>query len=274
MITKLSKLTYNKKNENYIKDQVLMQLIEENIKIQKANDLNVGISNEQMQKAISEIEKQQKLEAGHFARILKSKQISKESWEQKIKTDLMWQIIIKQEILPKVQVQEFEIEEAMNYLAKDSERNKFKLAEIYIPIYSSNGKSNKTEVEKLALKLEQDIKNKGNFTEMVRQFSRSNSASKDGQLGWIEENVLNENVLNELKQITKNDITKPIYIGNETSGGFYIFQLQDTVTELHVDNQTRQEIENFIYITKLSIGSKQYLADLYKNSFIEFTNTY
>jgi peptidyl-prolyl cis-trans isomerase SurA len=252
-----------------------MHLIEENIKIQKANNLNIEISNEQMKKAISNMEKQQKLKAGHFARILKSKKISKESWKQKIKADLIWQKIIKQEIMPKIQIQEFEIEEAMNYLAKDSKHSKFKLAEIYIPIFSTNSKSNKKEVEKLALKLEQDIKNKGSFTEMVRQFSRSNSASSNGQLGWVEETVLNEAILNELKQTTKNNITKPIYIGNKTSGGFYIFQLQDIKTEQNINDQTKREIENFIYMNKISIKSKQYLADLYKNSFIEFnTNTY
>ena len=176
--------------------------------------------------------------------------------------------------MPRINVEEFEIEEAMEYMAKDSESFKFKLAEIYIPIYTANNKSNKNEVEKLVLKLENDIRNKGNFIEIVRQFSRSRTASKDGQLGWVNEKLLNDAILKELKQTSKNDITKPIFIGNETSGGFYIFQLQDLKKEININEQTKRSIENFTYMNKVNVESKQYLSNLYEDTFIEFSAEY
>ena len=58
---------------------------------------------------------------------------------------------------------------------------------------------------------------------ILHLYCLSDSSKTGGRLGWIKENSLSKKILNELKKIKAEQITKPIVI----PGGFLILYIKD-----------------------------------------------
>ena len=65
--------------------------------------------------------------------------------------------------------------------------------------------------------------NSNNFKAAASRFSLSNSANNGGEVGWIKETLLSENLNSILKKINKNEITEPI----KYSSGYLILRIND-----------------------------------------------
>ena len=65
--------------------------------------------------------------------------------------------------------------------------------------------------------------NESGFKNAANIFSISNSSKFGGDLGWINETQLNENLLNQIKSLNIKQLTKPIQVTN----GYLIIKLND-----------------------------------------------
>ena len=81
--------------------------------------------------------------------------------------------------------------------------------------------SNEKLLDKYNLILK-NIENSG-FKNSANIFSISNSSKFGGDLGWINETQLNENLLNQIKSLNIKQLTKPIQVTN----GYLIIKLND-----------------------------------------------
>ena len=68
----------------------------------------------------------------------------------------------------------------------------------------------------------QNIENSG-FKNSANIFSISDSSKFGGEIGWINQNQLNDNLLKEIENLNIDNLTKPI----QTSGGYLIIKLNN-----------------------------------------------
>ena len=91
-------------------------------------------------------------------------------------------------------------------------------------------------------------------------YSLSDSAKVGGNIGWIDYNLLNSQIKNEINKIKKGEYTKPIL----TAGAFVILQIDDEKNILNNINfeeemnklikiETNQQLNQFsnIYFNKV-----------------------
>ena len=62
-----------------------------------------------------------------------------------------------------------------------------------------------------------------NFKTAATKFSISNTSNKGGEIGWVKETLLSENLINILKKMNINDVTKPI----RYPSGYLILKIND-----------------------------------------------
>ena len=104
-----------------------------------------------------------------------------------------------------------------------------------------------------------EINEKG-FENAALIHSISESKSLGGDLGWIEENMINKNLKNAIKDLKKGEFTDPQVI----PGGFIILKLKDIKKEnisMNIDSElkklikikTNQQLNQFsnIYFNKI-----------------------
>ena len=183
-----------------------------------------------------------------FKNFLEQKGLKFENIKEKIKIEILWNRLVYIKYKSKVKINATEIKNEVQN--KKEKMKKFFLQEILFEV-----KENEKLIDKHQLILD-NIKNKG-FENTALIFSISDTSKKNGNIGWVNENSLNNLILSEIKKIKVNEFTKPITI----PGGFLILKLKD-VERLDSKFNLDEEV-NKIIRAKTNQQLNQYSAIFY-----------
>ena len=166
----------------------------------------------------------------------------------------MWNQLILIKFSSKVKVNEKELRERI----KDNNKylKSYLLSEISFEV------TNLKELEKKFQEISKTINDKG-FDYAALRYSVSPTSNLGGKLDWINENSLNKNIIEAIKNLNINDFTKPINI----PGGFLILQVNDiknTKIELDIDKELKK-LENYEKNNQLNQYSKIYFNKVKKD---------
>ena len=136
--------------------------------------------------------------------------------EDQIKTELLWNSLIFYLYRNRISINLSEIDEQLRLNQNKEEFMEYLISEIVIKA---------VEKDKLESKIE-EIKNKINiegFESVAMNLSISQTASKGGDLGWVNENVISEKYKSKISKTTVGSLSEPILL-NE---GILIFKVRD-----------------------------------------------
>ena len=223
------------------KNEIIKRIGE--IKLEDTSYLDIVIKNRYENLGFKDLE--------NFKKELNNKKISYENFEQKLKIDILWNQLIYTLYYNKVSINE-------NELKKQIENQKefvtsFKLSEIVFQIDEVNNLNNRYNL------IKKDINELG-FESAALKYSISNTATTGGDIGWVNENKINKEILEVLNKTTEGSITQPIRIPS----GFLILKknelkkekkklnIQEELKKL-VNYQTEMQLNNYsnIYFNKI-----------------------
>ena len=162
-----------------------------------------------------------------FKKELNHKGISFENFREKLKVDIFWNQIIYSKFNNKVVINE----ESLKKRIKNLENNykAYNLSEIAYQVENVN------EVDIRFKNIKNDIKNLG-FENAALKHSSSDTSINGGNLGWISERSINQEILEIIKSTPINTITDPIRM----PGGFLILKKND---EREIEDNLNHEEE-------------------------------
>ena len=189
-----------------------------------------------------------------FKEYLISNNIDFENVRNKLEIEALWNELILIKFSSKVKVNEKVLREKI----KDNNQylKSYLLSEISFEV------SNLKELDKKFQEISKIINDKG-FDYAALRYSVSPSSNLGGKLDWINENSLNKNIIEAIKNLNINDFTKPINI----PGGFLILQVNDiknTKIELDIDKELKK-LENYEKNNQLNQYSKIYFNKVKKD---------
>jgi peptidyl-prolyl cis-trans isomerase SurA len=177
-----------------------------------------------------------------------------ENYKNRLIVDILWNEIIYNLYSQKVNI---DIEALKSQITNRGDKeNMYLLKEI---IFSTNEKSS---VSKIYETIKKDINTIG-FEASALKYSISSTSEKGGEIGWLNENLFNGVILEEIKKLKKFDHTGPI----RTQGGFAILQLIDK-KKINREENLDDELKKLINIEKnnqLKNYSNLYFNKLKKN---------
>jgi len=189
-----------------------------------------------------------------FKRYLSINDIDFENVKKKLEIEALWNELILIKFSSKININED------NLRKKIQENNKFSksylLSEISFEI------SNLSDLESKYTEIRDVIKNKG-FDFAALKYSVSETSKIGGKLDWINENSLNKQIKDAIKDLKINDFTKPINV----SSGFLILKINDvknTQIEVNVEDELKKII-NYEKNNQLNQYSKIYFNKVKKN---------
>ena len=193
-----------------------------------------------------------------FKDYLKNNDVDYEFARNKIEIEALWNELIIAKFSSNIKINEKKIHQDL--LENNSKFLKtFLLSEIFFE------SSNKNEAQKIYNEIKKTIKKEG-FDRAVLTYSLSSTSKNNGDLGWIVETSLNNNLKKIFLNMKKGDFTDLIAV----PGGFMILKIKD-IKKIENNRNIEKELKKIINIKKnnqLNQYSKMYFSKIKKNILI------
>ena len=190
-----------------------------------------------------------------FQLYLKDYNLVLEDIIKKISIDTLWNELIIKKYADQVVINREKIQKEISNNTNIQSREYF-LAEIVSDI------KNKEEIN---IKYKEIIKsiNEIGFENSASIYSFSDTAKVGGDIGWVNENSLNNKIKKKIKNLKIGDVSEPIILSN----GILILQIKDTkITEIKTDMNTElKKAINYERNRQLNQFSKIYYNKVKKN---------
>ena len=172
--------------------------------------------------------------------------------ERKITIDSLWNRLIIQKYEPRVTIDQKKIKKEIN-LNNNKQIKEYKLAEILFEVES------KKEIEKKYNEVLKSINTVG-FQNSASLYSISTTAKAGGDIGWINENSLNNKIKKNIINLKIGEFSKPIILSNgililkviETKNSKIKTNLEDEFNKA-VDYERNRQLNQYsiIYYNKI-----------------------
>ncbi|HIJ37290.1 MAG TPA: peptidyl-prolyl cis-trans isomerase [Rhodospirillaceae bacterium] len=201
--------------------QVMRRLIDERLQIQEAERLKINVTATDIAGGIATIERQNRMPAGQFEPFLQSRGVNPETMRQQVRAELGWAQVIRRELSGEVHVGEESIDTRLQALRANFGKPEYLAAEIFLSVDDSR---HEDEVRNLAERLIEQMRLGAPFSALAMQFSQTGASG--GNLGWVSEGMLDQDLFRALAKLEPSTITPPI----RTNDGYHILLLLDRRT--------------------------------------------
>ena len=203
-----------------LRPQVLRTLVDERLQMQEAVRLDISVTESQIDDAVQRIAQQNRLDRQAFMGVLQQNGILPTVLRDQIRAGLTWQLVINARLRPSIDVTDEEVDAVVERIRTESGGLEFRVSEIFLPV---DNVLQEDEVAAMAQRLVDQLRGGANFAALARQFSQSATASVGGDLGWVRDGQLAEELSTVLKALRPGQISRPI----QTFGGIYLLLLGD-----------------------------------------------
>lgn len=257
IIVHSANLPNNQATKEKLMPQALQTLINERLQQMEGERLEISVSDNELSRAIAELESQNKIPKGGFYNFVQQQGLSKSAVTEQIRGQILWQKIVAKTITPKIKVTNDEIADAIRQIGKQPQNREVELYEIVLPIDSGDA-----EARKLANELYDQLIKGANFGKLAKQFSSSPTAPDGGKIGWIAEEQLKEDVRDRVKKAGAGEIVRPFK--SEDTYRLLLVKQAKGLSPAPEEGRVRQ----YIMIRKIEREARGYLQKLRKEAFI------
>jgi len=219
-IIRLSNIKDDRKTRRALAPRVLRSLIDEALKLQEVKIQNIAVTQNEIQRALAQVESQNRLPPGQLKPFLRSRGISMLTIDSQIRAAIGWPALIRRKFLRTVVISEAEIDNALARVKKSLNKPRHLAAEIFLPVENPNDEA---RVRKNANKIIVELNRGVTFPLLARQFSQAASARRGGDIGWVRPGQLTPDLEAVLSKLPPGTISKPI----RTATGYHIVYLRE-----------------------------------------------
>ncbi|MGC6390945.1 MAG: peptidylprolyl isomerase [Alphaproteobacteria bacterium] len=240
----------SEKVKNIVRDNALESLINEAVISQELRTLGLKIPKSSIDKAVSSIEKRNRIPSGKLGTILAQNNIAMEALIQQVQGELGLMIIAQHLFGKKVLINNLDIETALLSRIQDAQQSLFPLQELVLRADTPKRRQESTILaENIIAALQTQ---NAPFEAAVGRFSIGLSAQNGGNLGLVNINTLPEEIREPLLRAQPNSLVGPIF----SQGSVYLFRLGEAVRDPLVASLNNMKID----VVKLSTPKGEELS--------------
>ena len=170
--------------------------------------------------------------------ILKKEDIDYVKILEKMKYEAMWNQLIYKKYNSLVKIDETILKEKLIKKLSSKKKYEYNLSELLFEVESEENFKNKYAEILEFIKL-------NNFKSAILKFSISKSASNEGEIGWIKETLLSEEINLELKKTNIKSFTKPF----KSPNGYLILRINQR-KEMQTNYNLEKELKDLVRFEK------------------------
>ncbi|MFP3943708.1 MAG: peptidylprolyl isomerase [Alphaproteobacteria bacterium] len=207
-------------NVERIEKQVLRSLVDEKLQLQEAAKHEVKVLKSELDSEIKRIAKQNNASADQIVKSLKEADVSIDTLHDQIKAEIAWAKLVQGRFGPRVNVSEEEIDQVIERMQANADKPQYRVSEIFLPVESPEQADS---VRQNAMQLLEQIREGAPFPQIARAFSQAPSASRGGDIGWVQDGQLPPKLNQVVSRLKPGRVSMPI----RTTSGFYIMAMSE-----------------------------------------------
>ena len=223
--------------QDILQRQILESLVMEKIQLQQAKKVGIRVSDEAVNRVLTNIARSNNLTLENFHEILAKDGFNYEDFRDNIRNELIIKQLRKRRVENRVEVSPQEVD---NYLATQKNRKgsniEYNLGHILIAVPEAASPEEISQAKQKAEQTLQQLKQGADFAQTAVAVSGGQQALKGGQLGWLNAAQMPTMFADIVPELAVNDYSKII----RSSSGFHIIRLQNkrSDTRRHIIEQT------------------------------------
>ena len=195
-----------------IKQNIKRQI--KQIEIDKYKNLEFSVKD--LEKNLEKLAANANMDLETLKNTLLTNEISWSYVEDQIRIELLWNSLIFEIYKNRLTINQQEIEDQLKLIKNDETVNEYLISEIIIPPVSAE--QLESELSKLLSKIEVE-----GFDAVAINSSISDTSLKGGDLGWISENSLSQNLKSQIINTPVGSISDPVILPD----GILLFKVRD-----------------------------------------------
>jgi len=197
-----------------IRLRLLYQLLDEMIILKRAQELNLAVTDQELNKAIRDIRKD--YPGKSFEEMLIKEVVSYSRWKKMLRRRLLIEKVIEKDLLQKVDVTEQKVEIPVERQQTDWEEVEYmRVRHILVPTLEQ------------AQKILRWVKSGEDFAALARKYSIGSEAAQGGDMGYINKGELPKVFEDALSNLAEGSISPII----KTPSGYHIFKVVEKSTD-------------------------------------------
>src|SRR5438105_11588532 len=200
--------------------QVLRTIVDEKLQMQEAKRQNITATDEEINKALAQIEKQNNMQPGQLEQVLKSQGIERGALIDQLTASIVWTKLVRRLVSQTSVVSEEEIDYALKRAKETANEPQSRVAELFLAV---DNPKQEEEVRRLAERLTEQMKQGARFSAVAQQFSQSATAAVGGDIGWVRPEQLSPELGKVVAQLRPGELSAPI----RTGAGYYLLLVVD-----------------------------------------------
>lgn len=215
--------------QQLIQSQAMSALIDDHLKLQEAEEYDALMTPEQLEESYQNYARQFNLSGDELEEQLERAGIQKDALLTQINGSIAWQGVVNGLLQPQVNITDDEVYNAIETMEQNRGKDEYRVSEIFL-LVTDNARLQENVATANAIK--EQLQNGAPFNAVAQQFSQSSTAAVGGDMGWVMEAELPNEVKGQILTMNKGEVSDPVI----TEDGIYILQVTDkrkilTVTE-------------------------------------------
>lgn len=205
-----------------LRPQIIRQMIDEKLRTQEILRRRINIPPEQIALTIKNIEQRNGMPPGSLQKNLNHDKISISTLIDQLRVQIGWIYVLKMELGPRARVSVNDIAHRQAALKRENGRTEYQISEIFIKV---DDPRHAEEERNFTETIVDQLRKGAPFPIVAAQFSQSQTALDGGSMGWVQDDMLDDSVIQIVKDMPPNigAISDPITV----PGGFVIVTLNN-----------------------------------------------
>ena len=203
-----------------LQPQVLKTMIDEALQLGAAKANNVEPLQREIDTILANMERENKLPPGGLKSFLASKGIEMSALERQVRSTLSWSKLVERKFASQATVGEEEIDDALDRIKENQEKPRNLVSEIFLAVDDATQDG---QIRQSAARIMQQLRSGASFDALARAFSQNAAAASGGDMGWLLQGQLDDQIEQQLARMQPGQISEPI----RTLDGYHIVVLRD-----------------------------------------------
>jgi peptidyl-prolyl cis-trans isomerase SurA len=206
-----------------VETQVLHALVDEKLQLQEAKKQNIVATDEEINTALGQIEKQNNMQAGQLTQFLKARGIDRSTLISQVTASIVWAKLVRRQAAQTTEISDDDVDDALKRLKEHAGEPQSHVAEIFLAVDTP---AQEADVRAVAEKLTEQMKQGARFSAIAQQFSQSATAAVGGDIGWVRPGQLPPELATAVAPLKVGELSAPI----RTNAGYYLMLVLDRRT--------------------------------------------